>query len=330
MARCRAMAAGAALALLLGLAAAAADAGAAAAAGGGAWPADPATMPAYVITLKRTPKRLEYFMKTGTVASQLPQLQVFEAVDGKTLDPVNDERFSVLARVNLIRKTRRSHTDLVTAGMAGLYISHVEVWKAVVASGAPLAIVLEDDAEIPADFQERWAAVMAQLPPPTEWDVYILGCLSVGGHHPGPGLHPAIHEVAEYFGTQAYVVTARGAQRLLRVAYPMAVQVDAFMAQASTLGLVRTLWRHDGFLDVRQLFWAGTTVQQLYCDLCNLPHDYNRVADVLKWLALGLALGMGLMRLPQSVVERVPGLRLCAGRCRRQTAAAKRAGDYAS
>lgn len=295
------------------------------------WPVDPASLPAYVITLKRTPKRFTYFMQSGAVEKQFPGLQVFEAIDGKTLDPLTDERFSVLARVNMMRKTRRSHTDLVTLGMAGLYISHAEVWKRIVDSGAELAVVLEDDAEIMHDFQARFGAVMAQLPPPSEWDVYILGCLTVDAHAPAAGLHAGIHEVQEYYGTQAYAVTRRGAQRLLAAAYPMAVQVDAYMAQASMLGMIRTLWRTDGFLDVRQLMWAGTTVQQLYCDLCNLPHDYNRVTDVLKWLLLGAALGLAFVKLPLSCLERIPGLRICAGRCRRHSLAhIKRTGEYAS
>ena len=325
--------------LLLAAAAAAAATRGAAGAGAGAGagePVDPASIPSYVISLKRTPRRFSMFMKSGVVARVLPALTVFDAVDGGTLDPLTDERFSVLARVNMLRKTRRSHTDLVTQGMSGLYVSHVEVWKRVVASGAPMAIVLEDDAAIEPDLLERMRAVLAQLPPPTEWDVWILGCVSVNAHRAAPGLHPLIHEVSEYYGTQAYVVSRRGAQRLAAAAYPMSVQVDAFMAQASMLGMVRTLWRADGYLDVKQLLWAGTTVQQLYCDLCDLPHDYNRFTDVATWLLLGAALGLAALRLPTAwLAERLPCLRGCLlARCLRRAgsaaAAHKRSGEDAS
>lgn len=260
------------------------------------WPVPASSLAAHVISLQRTPRRYAYFLQNGLVARVLPALQVLEAVDGSTLEPARDERFSVLARVNLQRKTRRSHTDLVTLGMAGLYISHVEAWKRVLASGVELAIVLEDDAEITADLLPRLDAVMAQLPPPEEWDVWILGCLTVNAHAHAPGLAAGIHEVSEYYGTQAYVVTRRGAARLLAAAYPMAVQVDAFMAQASMLGIIRTLWRADGYVNVRQLTFAGTTVQQLYCDLCSLPHDYNRVTDVAFWLLVGALLALALLR----------------------------------
>jgi GR25 family glycosyltransferase involved in LPS biosynthesis len=290
-----------------------------------AWPIDAAAVPAYVITLKRTPKRFQYFMRSGAVAKALPHLQVVEATDGTTLTPATDDRFSVLARVNLMRGTRRSHTDLVTLGMAGLYVSHVEVWKKVVASGAELALVLEDDAEITPDTLPRMNDVLRQLPPPGEWDVWIVGCLTVDAHRPAPGLDPAIHEVQEYYGTQAYVISRRGAQRLLAQAYPMAVQIDAFMAQASLLGIIRTLWRADNHVHVKQLLFAGTTVQQTYCDLCDLPHDYNRFTDVGKWLAVGAAIGLAWYRMPRDWVSRVPFVgRWCAQRTKAVAAASKR------
>lgn len=282
----------------------------AAGAGGASWPVAASSLPSYVISLKRTPRRFAYFMRSGVVSRVLPGLQVVDAVDGTTLDPPRDERFSVLARVNLLRKTRRSHTDLVTLGMAGLYLSHADVWQRVLASGAELAIVLEDDAEIAGDLLERMDEVLAQLPPPSQWDVWILGCLTVNAHAPAPGLATGIHEVTEYYGTQAYVVTRRGAQRLLGAAFPMAVQVDAFMAQASMLGIVRTLWRTDQRVNIKQLAFAGSTVQEFYCGLCALPHDYNRVTDVLFWICAGAAAMLALVRLAE-----VPQVRLALATC---------------
>ena len=296
--------------------------------GAAQWPVDASSIPSYVITLKRTPRRFKLFMQ-GAVSKVLPNLEIFDAVDGSKLDPARDDRFSVLARVNFMRKTRRSHTDLVTLGMAGLYISHVEIWKKIVDSGADLAIVLEDDASIEADLLTRMNVVLKDLPPPTDWDVWILGCLTVDKHSPSAAgdLPSNIHEVQEYYGTQAYVITRRGAQRLIAQAYPMAVQVDAYMAQASMLGIIRTLWRTDGYVNVKQLLLAGTTVQQVYCDLCSLPHDYNRVTDVLKWIALGVVIGMLYYRLPKDWASRVPGLNKC---CKRKAAARKRSGEDAT
>ena len=96
---------------------------------------------------------------------------------------------------------------------------------------------------------------------------------------------------------------------------------DAFMAQASMLGVIRTLWRADDFIHVKQLLFAGTTVQQVYCDLCELPHDYNRFTDVMKWLCLGIALGLAYYRLPRDWIHRLPGSNRCL---RRKSAAVKR------
>ena len=70
-------------------------------------------------------------------------------MDGRTLSVVTERRISSRSRVRS-RDTadRRSHSDLQTLGMAGLYISHVDVWAAFLASGEEVGLVLEDDAVV--------------------------------------------------------------------------------------------------------------------------------------------------------------------------------------
>lgn len=265
------------------------------------WPPRAAELPAWVISLRRTPKRYADFSADGAALRVFPRLERFDAIDGRELDVVNDERFAVSARVAVRRGSRRAHTDLATVGMAGLYISHVDVWtKCAASAGDDVCVVLEDDAVITPALAPRLDALLAALPSPDAWDVVVLGAVRVARSHAAPGLAPGLHVVDEYAGTQAYLVSRRGAARLLRLAYPMTTQVDAFMSQAAALGLVRALWPSAGdvALSVPQRLFAGTTVQERYCHLCDLGDDYNRFVDVARWMAVGavaaLALALGV------------------------------------
>ena len=47
--------------------------------------------------------------------------------------------------------------------------------------------------------------------------------------------------------------------------------------------------------DVRSMWFTRSDVQDT-CHLCDLPHDYNRVTDVLFWLATGALLAVVLTR----------------------------------
>ena len=281
-------------------AAAAAYAAAAGAAGAaGAAPLGPArAWPAWVITLARTPGRLARFRRASSAYEEFPRLQEFPATDGRSLDVVRDLRVSARSRVRS-RDTadRRSHSDLQSLGMSGLYISHVEVWRAFLASGEPVGLVLEDDAVVERGVAARIdAALAAGAPPPGEWDVWLVGALALRATRAAPA---AFGEgwlgVTDWWGTQAYVLTRRGAAALLAHAYPADAQIDAYMAQMAALGEVVAVSREG--LDIPQFAWytlGGTTVQMyaIYCDACDLPHGFSMAGENLRLRLAGLAAGV--------------------------------------
>jgi GR25 family glycosyltransferase involved in LPS biosynthesis len=226
----------------------------------------PREWPAWVITLARTPARLQRFKRSSAAFSEFPRLLEFPATDGRTLEVVTEARLSSRARVRTRDVSgRRAHSDLQTLGMAGLYVSHVNVWKAFLDSGEPLGLVLEDDAVVPVGAGARIEAALAGMPPPDAWDVWLVGALALRatGGQP-PGLPPGWVSVTDWWGTQAYVVTRRGAAALLAHAYPADAQIDAYMAQMAALGEVLALSRQPLDVDIPQFAWytlGGTTVQ---------------------------------------------------------------------
>ncbi len=251
-------------------------------------------IPAWVITLDRTPLRYSLFKASSYAFDVFPRLVKFGATDGLTLDLDTDVRIAAAGRVGIAHGQRSSHSGLATRGMAGLYISHVDAWRAFLATGDPIGIVFEDDAVVQRDAGLAVDAVLSSMPDPEEWDLWLLGVVHVLEQRPPSRIFgPGWTRVTNWFGTQAYALTRRGAERLLAHAYPMTSQIDAYMAQMSALGEVVTVYRSDGLVNFPQFgVLAGTTVQQSYCDTCDMPPTWKKAVDELSWRRTGISTGL--------------------------------------
>ena len=256
---------------------------------------------AWVISLERTPHRYNVFKSNSFAQKVFPRLELFPATDGNKIDVRADSRISAYGRASIVRGERRSHSGLATRGMAGLYISHVEVWKAFLESGENLGIVFEDDAMVESNAATAFDEVIASLPlDPEDWDVdlWLLGVVAVLEERPASRLFatPGWTRVTNFFGTQAYLLTKRGARRLIENAYPMTEQIDAYMARMSALGEIVTVYRSDKKVDYPQFAFGQlqgvwSTVQQSYCGTCSLPPNWNRAHDEAGWRRFGATIG---------------------------------------
>lgn len=188
-------------------------------------------IPIRVITLQRTPERLEAFEHRN---SHLPWA-VHEAVDGTRLS-ADDVAASGLFAPAL--------AQTYTTGALGCALSHRELWQQAVESGSPLTIA-EDDAVFRGDFLASSRALLQRLP--ADWDFVLWGwnfdsSLVV---HMLPGVSPAALlfdqarlraslgvfqdlrdpvlplRLDKCFGMPAYSVSAAGAARLLRLCFPL-------------------------------------------------------------------------------------------------------------
>lgn len=258
---------------------------------------------AWVISLERTPLRYKMFTTTSYAHSEFPKLLKHAAVDGKQLDIHSESRISVASRSSVVSGERKSHSELATTGMAGLYISHVDVWNACLnQTRSDICVVFEDDAYVPAGAGPVFDSVLAALPEGADWDCWLLGVVAVLEHvAPSRLFPPGWTRVTNWFGTQAYAVTRAGAAKLLQHAYPMTAQIDAYMAQMSALGEIVTVYRLDKAVDYPQFgVWSVTTVQQVGggCAKCDLPVTWDRKEDEMGWQLTGVAVGAMITLIP--------------------------------
>ncbi|MCX7358159.1 MAG: glycosyltransferase family 25 protein [Alphaproteobacteria bacterium] len=141
-----------------------------------------------------------------------------------------------------------------SAGALGNALSHHKLWLEAAAAAEPTFIV-EDDACLRADFAAQALGAMAQLP--ADWDLLFFGYNTdaIVAVQSRDGLKTLLHfdEGAKrnpnYFtafardpapaptplhcfqawGTLAYAISPRGAQRLLKVCFPLSGAHDIFM-----------------------------------------------------------------------------------------------------
>jgi GR25 family glycosyltransferase involved in LPS biosynthesis len=184
----------------------------------------------YVISLQRTPERLEAFYR---VNGNRDRIEHFPAVDGRTLDR------RALVEQELIESELAQYTD----GAIGCALSHKRLWELAVETGEPVTI-LEDDAVLNRQFLDGAEATASQS---ANWDYLQWGWnfdayltfLLPGGLSPcvtrfnqthmrqqvsqfqQEEIAPGFHRLISAFGIPAYTVSPRGAEKLLDWCFPL-------------------------------------------------------------------------------------------------------------
>jgi GR25 family glycosyltransferase involved in LPS biosynthesis len=174
-----------------------------------------------VINLERRKDRLDKFIENHPTLKG--KMAVHTAVDGKalTLTPA-------------IARVLRPNDFFWKKAVAGCALSHLGLWYKLASSGPETKsyLILEDDAKLAADWQEKWAAAADQVP--GDWDVLYLGGVlppnwagfeSVKERVAGPWCRVAPNQ---NFGQQtptryfhfcayAYVLSKAGAQKIMKM-----------------------------------------------------------------------------------------------------------------
>jgi glycosyl transferase family 25 len=162
-------------------------------------------LPVWLINLPRATARRER-MEARLATLGLP-FTLFPGVDGKA------EEARLLANTDIAAFERNMGRKILIGGL-GCYHSHLGVWEAFLASGKPVALVLEDDVIFHDDFLD---AVRLGLQARDHWDFLKLNCIRakmpvcqgmVGPYRLNAYVGPAT-------GTGAYLITRETAAKLL-------------------------------------------------------------------------------------------------------------------
>jgi GR25 family glycosyltransferase involved in LPS biosynthesis len=235
-----------------------------------------------VINMRERSDRWKLFMGQDLVIKAL-KVHRFEAFNGKKLDYLKDPRISTATRLNIMRNDRRTHPEVASLGAVGCTISHAMIWKKLVASGEPYAIVMEDDARVSPDLLQLINSLAPTIP--DEARIWLFGVYEPNLiHHPYPKSQWS--RVYQYTASHAYVITREAAKKFLEQVYPVEMHVDHYMSAMSVLYDIPMVVHEKVRLPFGGVLKSGskTTVvesntsqhQKDGCSACHVPDHLSR------------------------------------------------------
>ena len=192
-------------------------------------------------------------------------------------------------------------------GQVGCYMSHMNALERLVATGAPVGLVLEDDSRL----DPRLVGVLRRGVVPSDWDYCLLNCDC--SNSDGPVYYNARAPIAlddTYtahplsggpYGTYAYFITRAAAVRRLETAYPIRGPIDTYHALPYTLRFRATItpkgsWQTGHHYDSYITGWSKPTEQLTFAALRRWPF-FHVVRDLVRLHGLrGRIRAQGLVR----------------------------------
>lgn len=189
---------------------------------------NPALLQTYVINLDRSPERL-HAMRARLERVGLSWVRI-PAVEGARLDPGTCPDVDTAAY-------RRAHgKDLNTAEL-GCYLSHIRALRDFLAGPKAFALVLEDDADFPADFLPLLESLLEAS---GRWDLVKLSSFHSGtpvriARLVGP--YELAVPLSRLMNSNSVLFSRRAAQVLLDKLLPMRLPYDHALERACMMGL---------------------------------------------------------------------------------------------
>ena len=164
------------------------------------------------------------------------------AYDGQSLQFHTLVSQDILTKGEATRIEKDSHNRraavqavTLTKGAVGCALSHIDIWrKAAEASPNELFVVLEDDVRLHYDFDAHFELAMAIVP--DDFSVLYLGTQYYANRKAvktvtGTDKVSLTLEklTGNNYGTFGYVISPKGASKLLENVFPLKVQVDSYM-----------------------------------------------------------------------------------------------------
>lgn len=206
---------------------------------------------ALIISMRDQPAR-EAQVRTIREACPVPS-SVVAAVDGRALDDARRARAFCAAR------HRPAYPFPPRPGEIGCFLSHRVAWQAILDRGLDAGVILEDDVELrPPRFG---AALALACEASRAHGLVRLPLMERAGAAARARTAPSVScPVVLPLGTQAQVVSAAAARRLLEVSEPFDRPIDVFLQMRWVTGVPSCVVSPSGVHDATVLV-GGSTIQ---------------------------------------------------------------------
>jgi GR25 family glycosyltransferase involved in LPS biosynthesis len=195
------------------------------------------------------------------------------AISIKSLDDVylhknkiDINAYNMLVKQN-ITKNRLHHYDL-TNGSIGCFLSHLECYKKIVESNTPYAIIFEDDIEINCD-KNIYDKIISEIEIPQDADIVLLFALII---EKDKDITDKLKKINFFNCLTFYLVTNKGAKKLLDNLNPIKMQIDGQISRLSYDKIINVYFYDDPDFNYKD-FNYGSDIQNLDCNECDLTKE---------------------------------------------------------
>ena len=247
---------------------------------GGKASVDIRNFPVYAINLPERKDRWRRFMSNEAIR-QFNNLERVSGTNGKKLDYKTDRRISMGTKLRIHRNYRRSHYEIATLGAIGASISHVRTWEKFLESGAPVCIVVEDDAIWTSDLINKVNELYTTLP--SNWGMWVLGY-----HLPNLVLEHLSKEpwnqVHNFTAAHSYILKRETAKKLVEEPFPVDTHIEYYITACSILKNFLIVQHPDMFVDFYRTYIGPRTNdsntsqhKKKGCPTCDVPDEHSQL-----------------------------------------------------
>jgi len=242
---------------------------------------DITNLPVFVINMNERKDRWKRAMSNEALR-MFKKLKRFPATNGKKLKYRTEKRISIQTRLRIYRNYRRSHYEMATLGAVGASISHIRAWERFVESGAPMCIIMEDDAIWTSDHIDKANELYGSLP--DGWGIWIMG------HYPKNlviehlNANKPWNKVYSFTAAHSYLITREAAKKLLEEPYPIETHIEYYMTATAVLKGISIVHHPEMFVDFYRTFIGPRTNdsntsqhKKMGCPTCDVPDDYSQL-----------------------------------------------------
>lgn len=217
-------------------------------------------LPCLIINLKERTDRWEN-MKKGLV--NFKNIIRFDAVNVKN-ENIDDLPITLNTKYVINDNSRRCHHfQLHTKGAVGCSLSHIGCWKYIVDNNIEKAIIFEDDCKLKPEMFNHIEKCYEQF----NKDIFLIGYQKI---YRKKVINDCFSTAESFIGSHAYIITKKGAKKLLKNSTPIELHIDAYIGLSIYHKYLDGVYITSN--QIRQNA-SKTDIQTGYCHYCLEPSD---------------------------------------------------------
>jgi len=188
----------------------------------------------FIINLKSRYDRLKNMKSLAeTLNMDKNKIEIFEAIVGKELKDSDIYNFLSISSLDTLHNKSTNHKDIRTRGAIGCYLSHYKIWEKIINENLNNVLIFEDDLLTDVNTKEFEDYVNFL---PQDYDIALLSWFSLWFD---PLNNPKKNTIINnywnkynsinVFGCGSYLLSRKGAEKLIKNAFPICYQVDAYI-----------------------------------------------------------------------------------------------------